>query len=243
VTEPLAEIVTKNKSIKRLAILARNDLFPLVIAKEMEKSAKKRNIEIVMFERYAIGTIDHSAAITQMRAAKPDWVFGTGYINDLIAMRKQMVDLGVKPKAVSMIAGPAYREFVEAGGALAEDVSSSAWWHPSLRYKGKDVFGSTEAFNAAWEKKYKAQADYIEAGSAACGAIYQLAIEAADSVDPKKVRDAMAKLDVLTFYGRVKFGSNGQISTLAPPAFQIQGRKPVVVAPENIRQADFRFMK
>ena len=40
-TEPLGDIVAgKDKDIKRVAILARNDLFPLAIAQEMEKSAK-----------------------------------------------------------------------------------------------------------------------------------------------------------------------------------------------------------
>lgn len=241
VTEPLATAVAQNTSIKRLAILARNDLFPLAIAQEMEKSAKKRGMEIVMFERYAIGALDHSAAVTQMRAANPDWVYGTGYINDLVAMRKQMADLGVKPKAISMIAGPAYKEFAQAAGPLAENVSSAAWWHPTVRYKGKDVFGSTEAFNAAFTGKYKDDADYIEASSAVCGCVIQLAMEAAQSADPKKVRDEIAKLDVETFYGRVKFGATGQISTLEPPVFQLQGGKPVVISPAAIKQGDMRF--
>ncbi len=241
VTEPLAEAISQNKSIKRLAILARNDLFPLAIAQEMEKSAKARGMEVVMFERYAIGVLDHSAAITQMRAANPDWVYGTGYINDLVAMRKQMADLGVKPKAISMIAGPAYKEFAQAAGPLAENVSSSAWWHPTVRYNGKDVFGSTEAFNAAWTAKYKDDADYIEASSAVCGAIIQLGIEAANSVDPKKVRDAIAKLDVETFYGKVRFGESGQINSLEPPVFQLQGGKPVVISPKVIKQGEMKF--
>jgi branched-chain amino acid transport system substrate-binding protein len=244
VTEPHADIVTTNKSIKRLAILARNDLFPLAIAQEMEKSAKKRGIEIVMFERYAIGVLDHASAITQMRAANPDWVFGTGYINDLVAMRKQMNDLGVKPLAISMIAGPAYKEFVTASGPLADNIASSSWWQPSVRYKGKDVFGSTEAFNAAFAAKYKGdEADYIEASSAACGVVIQLAMEAANTADPKRVRDAIAKLDVETFYGKIKFGPIGQITSLQPPVFQIQGGKPIVIWPTGIKQGDFRYMK
>src|SRR5262249_61483433 len=87
--EPLADIVSKlNAADKRIAILARNDLFPLAIGEEMQKSAKKRNLDVVMFEKYAIGTLDHASAITQMRAARPDWVFATGYINDLILIRK-----------------------------------------------------------------------------------------------------------------------------------------------------------
>ena len=241
-TEPLADIVTKrDPKIKRVAILARNDLFPLAIGGEMEKSAKKRNLTVVMFEKYAIGTMDHASAITQMRAAQPDWIFATGYINDLILIRKQMKDLGVSAPIVTMIAGPAYKEFVEATGPLAENISSAAWWHPAVRYDGKGVFGSTENFNKLWEQKYTSAPDYAQASAAAAGEILQLAIEKANSIDPKKVRDALAAMDATTFYGRIKFGPNGQITSLDPPVFQIQGGKPVVIFPEYIKQGELKF--
>jgi branched-chain amino acid transport system substrate-binding protein len=240
-TEPLSTIVTKrDPNIKRVAILARNDLFPLAIGNEMEKSAKKRNLEVVMFEKYAIGTMDHASAITQMRAAKPDWIFATGYINDLILIRKQMSDLGVTAPIVTMIAGPAYKEFVDATGPLAENVSSAAWWHPAVRYDGKGVFGSTENFNKVWEQKYKDAPDYAQASAAAAGEIFQLAIEKANSIDPKQVRDALAALDSTTFYGRIKFGATGQITSLDPPVFQIQGGKPVVLFPDYVKQGELK---
>lgn len=240
-TEPLSTIVTKrDPNIKRVAILARNDLFPLAIGIEMEKSAKKRNLEVVMFEKYAIGTMDHASAITQMRAAKPDWIFATGYINDLILIRKQMSDLGVTAPIVTMIAGPAYKEFIDATGPLAENVSSAAWWHPAVRYDGKGVFASTENFNKVWEQKYKDAPDYAQASAAAAGEIFQLAIEKANSIDPKQVRDALAALDGTTFYGRIKFGATGQITSLDPPVFQIQGGKPVVLFPDYVKQGELK---
>jgi len=243
-TEPLAQIVAKgDPSVKKVAILARNDLLTLSLAQLLETAAKANGMEVVMFERYAIGSMDHASAITQMRAAKPDWVFATGYINDLILIRKQMADQGVNPKVLSMIAGPAYKEFADATGPLAENVSSASWWHPAVRYKGADLFGSTEAFNAAFEKKYNAVPDYAEASAAAAGAILQLAIEKAGSIDPTKVRDALAGMDAVTFYGPVKFGPTGQITSLEPPVFQIQGGKPVVVFPAAVKQADFKFGK
>jgi branched-chain amino acid transport system substrate-binding protein len=239
-TEPLSAIVTKrDPNIKRVAILARNDLFPLAIGNEMEKSAKKRNLEVVMFEKYAIGTMDHASAITQMRAAKPDWIFATGYINDLILIRKQMSDLGVTAPIVTMIAGPAYKEFIDATGPLAENVSS-ALRHPAVRYDGKGVFGSTENFNKVWEQKYKDAPDYAQASAAAAGEIFQLAIEKANSIDPKQVRDALAALDGTTFYGRIKFGATGQITSLDPPVFQIQGGKPVVLFPDYVKQGELK---
>ena len=148
------------------------------------------------------------------------------------------------PLAISMIAGPAYKEFVTASGPLADNIASSSWWQPSVRYKGKDVFGSTEAFNAAFAAKYKGdEADYIEASSAACGVVIQLAMETENTADPKRVRDAIATLDVETFYGKIKFGPIGQITSLQPPVFQIQGGKPVVIWPTGIKQGDFRYMK
>jgi branched-chain amino acid transport system substrate-binding protein len=240
-TEPLADIVkAKVPDVKKVAILARNDLFPLAIAQEMEKSARKRGFDVVFFEKYAIGTMDHASALTQAKAATPQWIFATGYINDLILIRKQMGDLGIQAAVVTMIAGPAYKEFVDATGKLAEHVSSAAWWHPAVRYKGQDVFGTTESYNKAFEAKYGAVPDYAEASASAAGAILQLAVERAGSLDRAKVREALAGMNAMTFYGPVKFGMTGQIVSLKPPVFQVQGGKPVVIYPEEIRQADFK---
>jgi branched-chain amino acid transport system substrate-binding protein len=243
VSVPIAKLVTsKNKDIKRVAILARNDLFPLAVAQEFEKAVKAEGLEVVTSERYAIGTMDHSAAITQMRAAHPDWVYASGYINDLMLIRRQMSDLGLKAPVITMLAGPAYAEFAKNVGPLAEGMTTMSWWHPAVRYKGKDVFGSTEAFNAAWAKKYGGEADYVEASSAIDGAILQMGIEAANSIDPAKVRDAIAAIDTDTFYGHVKFAPGGQISSLQPPVLQLIGGKPVILWPDSIKSGELKFL-
>src|SRR5690606_9095724 len=134
--------------------------------------------------------------LTVMLQSQPDWVFVTGYINDLILMRRQMSDLGIKPKVLTMIAGPAYKEFIDAMGPLSQNVSSAAWWHPAVSYEGEDVFGSTADYVEAFEEKYGSLPDYAEASSSAAGAILQLAIEQAGSIDPAAVRDALDAMDV-----------------------------------------------
>src|SRR5258708_15658574 len=54
-TTPLTDIIkSKAPEVKKIAILARNDLFPLAIAQEMEKSARANGFEAVYFEQYAI---------------------------------------------------------------------------------------------------------------------------------------------------------------------------------------------
>jgi branched-chain amino acid transport system substrate-binding protein len=46
---------------------------------------------------------------------------------------------------------------------------------------------------------------------------------------------------VQTFWGPVKFGPNGQITSLVPPVFQIQNGKTVVVHPAAIKQGEFKL--
>lgn len=241
-TTPLTQIVkAKAANVKKIAILARNDLFPLAIAQEMEKSAKANGLEVAYFEKYAINTLDHSATLSQIKSLAPQWIFVTGYTNDLLLIRKQMVDQQIKSDVVTMIAGPAYQEFIDAAGKSGENISSASWWHPAEQYEGKDIFGSTANFVKLFKAKYNLEPDYAHASAAVSGALFQLAIQKAGSLDRDKVRDELAKMDVLTFYGPVKFGANGQINSLEPPVFQIQNAKPVVLFPEAIKQGEFKL--
>ena len=241
-TNPLTEIIKqKAPVVKRVAILARNDLFPLAIAQEMEKSAKARGFSVVYFEKYAINSMDHSSSLTEMKALKPDWIFFTGYINDLVLLRKQMADQRIAAPVVTMIAGPAYQEFIDAAGAGADNITSAAWWHPAVRYKDVGIFESTENYVKLFQAKYNSTPDYAQASASVAGELFQIAIEKAGSLDHKKVRDELAKLDVMTFWGPIRFGPNGQIDSLEPPVFQIQGGKPVVIYPTAIRQGELRL--
>ena len=241
-TTPLTQMVkAKAPDVKKVAILARNDLFPLAIAQEMEKSAKGNGLEVAYFEKYAIGTLDHSATLSQIKSLAPQWIFVTGYINDLLLVKKQMADQQIKATVVSMIAGPAYQEFIDAAGAGGENIPSAAWWHPAAQYSGKDIFGTTTNYVRLFKEKYKSEPDYAQASASVAGALFQMAIEKAGSLDKDKVRDELAKLDVMTFFGPVKFGPTGQINSLEPPVFQLQGGKPVVLSPALIKQGEFKL--
>ncbi len=114
-TEPISNLVkAKFPDVRRVAILARNDLYPLALANEFKKSAESRGLQVLYFEKYAIGTLDHAAAITQIGAAKPDWIIATGYINDLILIRQQMADQKVIAKVLTGINGPQYQQWIDA---------------------------------------------------------------------------------------------------------------------------------
>ena len=113
--------------------------------------------------------MDHSASLSAIKAGNPDWVYVTGYTQDLILARKQMSDLGVKAPIITMLAGPAYKEYIDGLGNLANGVTSSSWWHQATSYKGVGVWPTTEAFYKEFVAKEKSDPDYVHASCAASG--------------------------------------------------------------------------
>jgi len=240
---PFTDIVKKTApNVKKVAILARNDLFPLALAQVMEQAVKERGFTIVFNEKFAVNALDHSAALSQIKAANPDWIFVAGYINDNLLIRKQMTDQRVGAEVVTMVTGPSYPEFIQAAGlAGSENVTGAAWWDPAVRYKSDDVFGSNEAYVKLFEEKYKFVPDYGHASHSAVGVILQMAIEKAGTTDREKVRDALAGLEEKTFFAPIKFAPNGQANSYIPPVYQIQQGKSVVIYPPEIKQGELKF--
>ncbi len=242
-SEPISELIkAKFPDIKRVAILARNDLYPLALGNEFKKSAESRGLQVVYFEKYAIGTLDHAAAITQIGAVRPDWIIATGYINDLILIRQQMADQKISAKVVTGINGPQYQEWIDAVGALGNGVTTASWFHSSVRYKSDDLFGDTETFVKAFQAKYRTDPDFTQASGTAIGVILQMAIERAGALDRDKVRSILANSEFKTFFAPIKFGADGEANSYTPPIFQIQNRKVVVIYPETIKQSDLQLI-
>ena len=233
----------KLPTLKRVAVLGRDDIFPKAMAQGVSAASKAAGLTVVYDQLYAVGTMDHSAALSAIKAGNPDWVYATGYTQDLMLIRKQMSDLGVKAPIISMVAGPAYKEYIDGLGNLANGVTSSSWFHHATNYKGVGVWPTTEDFYKEFLAKEKTDPDYIHASCAAAVVILQDAIERAGSTDKKKVRDELAKTDVMTFYGPVKFSANGMNQGRDLPIIQVQDKQIKVLAPADIKNGDIALIK
>ncbi len=239
--ENLITVITKQMpSARRIAILGREDVFPKAMATVMNDAAKKVGLQVISMESYPVGALDLSTPISKIKALAPDWIYITGYSKDLVLARKQMADLGVKAPVITMITGPVYKEFIDSLGPLAEGVTSASWWHHSAQFKGDDPWGTTKAFYDEFVAREKSEPDYVHAAAAAALVALQKAIEKAGTLDKAKVRDALAALDIVTFYGPIKFSANGMNGGRDLPIIQVQGGKPVLLYPENIKQANLK---
>jgi branched-chain amino acid transport system substrate-binding protein len=233
----------KMPALKKIAVLGRDDVFPKSTALGIAAAAKAAGLSVVYEQLYAVGTMDHSASLSAIKAASPDWVYITGYTQDLILARKQMQDLGVKAPIITMLAGPAYKEYIDGLGDLANGVTSSSWWHQATNYTGVGVWPSTESFYKEFVAKEKSDPDYVHASCAAAVVVLQDAIERAGSVDKGKVRDALAATNISTFYGPVKFSANGMNAVRDLPIIQVQDKAIKVLGPADIKNGEMTFIK
>ena len=231
----------KMPSLKKVAVYGRDDVFPKAMASALADSAKKGGLDVVYNELYSVGSMDHSAAVSAIKAASPDWIYMTGYTQDLILGRKQLQDLGVKAPIITMVTGPAYKEFTEGLGPLADGVTSSTWWHHATSYNNTiGPWTSTAAFYKDFVAKFERDPDYVHGSCAAAADVLVNAVQKAGSTDKKAVRDALAATDVLTFYGPIDFGDNGMNQGREMPIIQVQGDDIKVLYPASIADAQMK---
>ncbi|MGR3795751.1 amino acid ABC transporter substrate-binding protein [Vannielia sp. SX4] len=241
----VAEFKETMPELGTIAVYGRDDVFPKSMATAISAAASGAGIEVVYEELYPVGAIDHSAALSTIKSMSPDWVYMTGYTQDLILGRKQMEDLGIEAPIITMVTGPAYKEFTEGLGELANGVSSSTWWHHATGYT--DVSGawdSTDAFYQAFlEASGGEDPDYVHGSCAAALDVVADAVTRAGSVEPTAVRDALAATDLETFYGPIKFGENGMNEGREMPIIQVQGGEIKILYPESIADAEMMVIE
>jgi branched-chain amino acid transport system substrate-binding protein len=226
--------------LKSVAVLALNSLFPKAIAGDLVVSAKAQGIDVVFNQVYSPDTSDFSNVLTQIKSLNPDWIYVTGYTQDLIQIRRQMADLGINVKVLTMTAGPSYPEFKENVKALAENVSTNSWWHQNANYEDAYLFGSSQKYNQAFNERYKRDATYLEAAATASCQTLALAIEEAKSTSADAVRKVLHEKTFNTFYGPIHYGKTGHNDVNAALVMQIQNDKLVVLAPENLKQGELQ---
>lgn len=226
---------------KKIAVFALNSLFPKAIATEVRTFAAKDGLEVVYDGLYSPGTMDFSNVLTQIKAASPDWLYVTGYIQELILIRRQMANLGMSVPIVTMTAGAAYPEYEQNLGALANNVTANAWWHPSATYKDSFIFGNAQEYTKIFKTKYNKEPTYLEAAATAGCEVLVQSVEKAASTDPEAVRKVLASQRFDTFYGPVKFGPNGQNEVNSPMILQIQDSKYIVLDPQEVKTGELKI--
>lgn len=216
-----------NPAPKTVALLNADDSFNVAVAKGTQELAANAGLKLLMNERFTSNSTDFNSLLAQIKSQQPDAILVAGHETEILNFIRQAKSLDVNPKFYSFTVGVPSADFRKALGHDAEYAFGMTSWLPSPSLKD-DYFGSAEEFAAAYKAKYKYDPDYHAASAVADVETFVKAIQAAGSLDPQKVRDAIAKIDFASLYGRVQFSAVGQIS-LPQTVIQVQGGNVVPI--------------
>jgi branched-chain amino acid transport system substrate-binding protein len=217
---------------KTVALISADDSFDVSVAKGTRKLLEKSGMQVVLDQQYSENSSDFSSLLSLAKSKDADVFLWSGHEPQALNFIRQAKSLGVSPKVLfSFTVGVPTADFRKALGKDAEYAFGMTPWLPEKALKD-DYFGDAEAFAKAYQAKYGYAPDYHAASAAADVETFAKAIEAAGTLDPAKVRDAIAKVDFQSLYGHVKFGPNGQIS-LPQTVIQIQDAQVVPIYAED----------
>lgn len=227
---------------QNVAIISANDAFSVEVADAAKAYATSHNLPVVYYQQYPANTTDLTGVLTALKTSGPggtvpDMILGSGHENEALVTMKQAKQLGINAKLYAFTVGPATPDFATALGSDANDVLGSAQWTAQEQYKGQDIFGTPATYEQLYVQEFNHEPAYQSADATAAGLAFQFALEKAGSIDPTKVRDALASLDVTTFYGEIRFDSTGANTYKPMATIQIQNGKIVTVYPANIANA------
>lgn len=193
------------KDVKTVALLYENSAFGQSSSKSFEGDANRLGLKIVVKEGYQAGAIDFKPILTKVKAANPDMIYMVSYVMDASLLMRQSKELRINPKMfVGGGAGFTLPEFAKSAGDAANGVFSATLWIETLPFPG-----AKEYFNK-FKKKFGSDTEYHGAEAYAAMYVVADALKRAKSITPKDVRDALAKTDMKTAFGPVKFVSYGK---------------------------------
>lgn len=201
-------------TIKKIAIVNEKDSFSTSVVAAAKPYAESKGLTVVVSQGYDSGTTDYAPFINQIIAAAPDAIIGGGHLVDGSTFAKQLYEKKVNVRFIALLVAPPEPSFADIGDA-AQFIVGPSQWETSAKYSEASAktlnlpfFGTTvETFTTAYKAMFNASPSYHSAGGYAAGLVLQRALETAGSTDTAKVRAALDKLDVITFFGHIKFST------------------------------------
>ena len=214
-----AFISTVASDIRSFAIVYANSLRHAADARQFFKKAGELGLKPVIRERFENGTADFRPLLNRMKAKNPDLIYAVAdNSEDAALLVRQLKDLQLNPRLFvgdgNSFVEP---EFASHAGQAAEHIVSTAVWTPAVPHRGAD------AFNQKFIAKYKTRPEHYGAEAYAAITVIADALKRTKVLAPKNIRGALAKTNLMTVVGPVKFVSyNNKSQQNKLPAFLVQ---------------------
>jgi len=211
---------SSNPSDVRIALAFEGDPFSMDVRAGVMDKIKEYGMKVVIDDQLPADLSDMSTTLTKVKALKPDALIVSGHSKGAATAARQIDEMKVNVPMIAMThceAAKVQEKFPKASNGFL----CPTQWVETLS-KSDPMFGSAADWNAGFKADNPSYSSvpYQSAQASAAVYVFKEAFEAANSFDKDAVRDAIAAVEMETFYGDIRFSENG--NNIAKPMFMRQ---------------------
>jgi branched-chain amino acid transport system substrate-binding protein len=186
--------------IGRVAVIHHDDLHGIEFAEDVVPALEEAGIEIAVNETYPVNTEDLSQTLRAAQSADVDALLAFSYPPETFLMTGQMMEIGFNPDLFYATVGVAFPAYRDTFGPAAEGIMGAGVWNPNVEIEGaQDFFDRHVGMHGTEPDRWASAACY------ASGEVLQQAIEAAGTLDPVAVKEALDTTEFSTILGDFRF--------------------------------------
>lgn len=230
--------------LKTIAFVYENGDWGTGFAAQWQKLAVEAGFKVVLDEPYPSTATDLTPVVNKIRRAKPDVLLLTSNAADAVLITNTLSDYKVTPKVVlGSGGGHADPTFISGTKDNAKFMFDIVEWETDVNKPG------AKETNAKFKAKYGANLTGEAVDAYVAMYVIADALERSASLEPAKIRDALAATDLKTgpaaivAYDSIKFDASGQNENAALAIVQIndmgKGLERITVWPKISRRAGY----
>lgn len=241
-TKGLEDFWIKVYKPKSIAIINENSMFGTGGAIRMMEFCQEKAIEIrahINYDRKMAAVPGYlRSLLAPLTEEPPDVIYMIAYLNDAVALVKQIRELNINSLLSGAAGGFTLEEFIVKVGGAANYLLTSSLWSEHVRYPGAGEY------YALYKERYYRSPDYHGAEAYSALLVAAEALKRAKSFSPQDIRDALNQIYMMTPFGPVKFYSYEDFerqNSLNTLVLQIQNGKFETIWPPDVASAIFKL--
>jgi branched-chain amino acid transport system substrate-binding protein len=224
---------------RRVAILHATTPGATQLATHQRQGLQAAGIEIVAFEPFAPGLADFVPLLRRVRDGQADILVSDAFFADHLLAVRQLAQAGIRLPGFLGAFGLEFPEVIRELGGAAEGLLGTTAWQPGIFIPAAP--SESSAFVDAYRTRFRREPVPLSMhGYAAARALVSAltaTLGAGQALTGETVREALARVDLTTPLGRVRFTPQGEPVDYGRVVVQIQRGRHVIVYPREVATA------
>ncbi|MBI3029450.1 MAG: ABC transporter substrate-binding protein [Candidatus Rokubacteria bacterium] len=213
------------------------------LARRQKEALERAGVKVSVFEPFTPGLSDFTPLLARVKDQGAEVLLSDTFFADHLLLVRQMAQAGITLKAFLGAFGMEFPSVIRELGPASEGLFGTTSWQPGVNLGGDQK--ESLAFIETFRKRFGAEPAPLTMHGYAAARTLLKAMEsvatAGGALTGAALRDALARADVQTPLGRVKFDEGGDPLFYERVVIQIQNGRHVVVYPKERATAPARY--